>query len=167
MFLVIAAVVSAAGCGGKTKLTGNEIQGTPEQVTPASAETPAVTSENVTENNTTQFNTTVETKQVVTQDDNGKNISLKTGETFCLKLWENPAITGYSWELNLSKGLSILSEHYTNEQTSPEMIDGPLTHSLIIKGITSGSQQVKGIYKHTLENATGTEKNLTINVEVV
>jgi len=159
MLLVIVAVVSAAGCVGNTKPVVNET------VAPTPVETP-VTNDNVTENNSTQVNANVETKQIVTPEDSGKSISLKNGETFTLKLKENPGFTGYSWELNMSKGLIILSEEYEN-QNPPDMYDGPLTRLLVIKAVNQGSQQVKGVYKNPQENVTGTEINFTINVEVI
>jgi inhibitor of cysteine peptidase len=87
MLLVVAAVVSAAGCAGKTNTAENGNQGASEQVTPASAITPAetpasaitpaetsastitpaevpsVTNENVTENTTTQTGTHISNTQ--------------------------------------------------------------------------------------------------------
>jgi len=101
--------------------------------------------------------------QVITPEDSGKSISLNNGETFTLKLKENPGFTGYSWELNMSMGLIILSEEYEN-QNPPDMYDGPLTRLVVIKAVSEGSQQVKGIYKRSWENTTGTENNFTLNV---
>jgi len=171
MLLVVAAVVFAAGCAEKTETIGNETQGDSEQVPPTTPETPVETIENVTENNTaenntTQANETVETGPVVTEADSGKTISLKNGENFTLNFTENPS-TGYSWELNLSEGLSILSDEYI-EGPNPQHMEGvPGTHSWIIEAIAPGSQQVNGIYKRPWENTTGTEENFTLNVEVV
>ena len=108
----------------------------------------------------------METKQIVTPEDSGKSINLKNGETFTLELKENPRFTGYSWELNMSSGLIILSEEYKN-QNPPDMYDGPLTRILTIKAVNQGSQQVKGVYKSLQERVTGTENNFTINIEVI
>ena len=41
MILVVAAVVSAAGCAGKTNTAENKTQGASEQITHTSAETPS------------------------------------------------------------------------------------------------------------------------------
>nr|WP_261789125.1 protease inhibitor I42 family protein [Methanosarcina siciliae] len=41
-------------------------------------------------------------------------MNLNNGENFTLRLGGNPT-TGYSWELNVSKELSILSEDYTHD----------------------------------------------------
>ena len=46
-------------------------------------------------------------QQVITETNNGTTISLEKGETFYLRLKENPT-TGYSWQLNLSQGLNVM-----------------------------------------------------------
>ena len=109
-------------------------------------------------------------QQVITEANNGTNINLENGSTFYLKLPENPS-TGYGWELNLSQGLNNVSgEYYPAEQ--PEGVEHPLVgaggvHLWEIKAVAEGSQQVKGIYKRSWENETGTEDKFTLNVEVV
>ncbi|MHB8101362.1 MAG: PKD domain-containing protein [Methanosarcina sp.] len=102
-------------------------------------------------------------QQVITEGDNGKSISLKNGETFDLKLKENPS-TGYSWELNLSQGLSILSDNYTQDPAPPGFTGVPGAHLWIVKAVTEGSQQVKGIYKRPTAEETGEESIFTLNV---
>ena len=171
MLLVIAAVVFAAGCAEKTETAGNETQEDSEQVPPATPETSNMTGENVTENNTaenntTEVNETVETGQIVTEADSGKTISLKNGDYFTLQLRENPS-TGYSWQLNVSEGLTILSDGYTQDPAPEDKVGVPGNHRWEIKAVTPGSQQVNGIYKQPWENTTGTEENFTLTVEVV
>jgi inhibitor of cysteine peptidase len=144
MLFVIAAVVFAAGCTEKSE---------------------PVTENNTTENNTTQANETVETGQIVTEADNGTSISLKNGENFTLQLRENPS-TGYSWQLNVSKGLTILSDGYTQDEAPEGKVGVPGNRSWIIEAVDQGSQQVNGIYKQSWMNTTGTEKNFTLTVEV-
>ena len=162
MLLVVAAVVFAAGCSGKTGNTGNENMGNTDQLEPINPETP----ENMTENNTTQANETIETGQVVTEADSGKTISLKNGENFTLNLTEDPT-AGYTWELNLSEGLTILDEEYV-EHPNPQHLEGvPGTHSWLIEAVSPGSQKVTGMYKRYWENTTVMEENFTLNVDVV
>ncbi|MCO5383667.1 MAG: protease inhibitor I42 family protein [Methanosarcina barkeri] len=144
MLFVIAAVVFAAGCTEKSE---------------------PVTENNTTENNTTQANETVETGQIVTEADNGTSISLKNGENFTLQLRENPS-TGYSWQLNVSKGLTILSDGYTQDEAPEGKVGVPGNRSWIIEAVDQGSQQVNGIYKQSWMNTTGTEENFTLTVEV-
>jgi inhibitor of cysteine peptidase len=160
MLLVTAAVVFAAGCAQKPETAGNE---TPKMSN--------VTGENVTgnytaESNMTEVNKTAATGQIVTEADNGTSISLKNGENFTLQLRENPS-KGYSWQLNLTEGLSILRDKYTQDSVSENATGVPGTHSWVIEAVAPGSQQVNGIYKRSWENTTGTEQNFTLNVEVV
>ena len=109
-------------------------------------------------------------QQLITEADNGKNISLKNGETFYLKLKENPT-TGYSWELNLSQGLTNVSNNYYPPESSKNneqpIVGAGGVHIWEIKAVAEGSQQVKGRYKRPWENITGTEDNFTLKVEVV
>jgi inhibitor of cysteine peptidase len=109
-------------------------------------------------------------QQVITEADNGKNISLKNGETFYLRLEENPT-TGYSWELNLSQGLNNITDNYYPPESSKDnkqpLVGAGGVHLWEIKASAEGSQQVKGIYKRPWENIAGTEDNFTLNVEVM
>ena len=116
MLFVIAAVVFAAGCTEKSE---------------------PVTENNTTENNTTQANETVETGQIVTEADNGTSISLKNGENFTLQLRENPS-TGYSWQLNVSKGLTILSDGYTQDEAPEGKVGVPGNRSWVIEAVDQG-----------------------------
>jgi YVTN family beta-propeller protein len=105
-------------------------------------------------------------QKVITENDSGKCVVLKNEEIFYLKLRENPS-TGYSWQLKLSPGLSVLSDNYTQDP-APEGYTGvPGTHTWEIKGVAPGSQQIKGIYRAPWENITGTEENLTLKINVV
>ncbi|HEY3361452.1 MAG TPA: protease inhibitor I42 family protein [Methanosarcina sp.] len=105
-------------------------------------------------------------RQVITEADNGKTINLENGETFYLRLRENPS-TGYSWQLNLSQGFRILSYEYTQDQAPKGSVGVPGTRQWEIKTVTLGSQQITGIYKRPWENVTGEENTFTLKVEVV
>ncbi|MHC1757845.1 MAG: protease inhibitor I42 family protein [Methanosarcina sp.] len=54
-------------------------------------------------------------------------MNLKNGETFPLKLRGSPS-TGYSWQLNLSQGLNIVSDKYTQDLTLPGIMGAPGTY---------------------------------------
>jgi len=103
--------------------------------------------------------------QIVTGNDSEKTISLKNRENFTLILREKPTI-GAAWELNLSKGLIILSDHYTSDPAPPGYTGFGGTHSWVIQTTYPGSQQVNGRNKRSWENTTGTEENFTLNVKV-
>ncbi|KKG18135.1 protease inhibitor I42 family protein [Methanosarcina mazei] len=165
MLSVIAAVVFAAGCAEEPENAGNETPTGSEQVSSVTPETPGITDETVNEANATQGDQTIETGQIVTEAENGKSIRIKNGEIFILQLRENPS-TGYSWELNVSEGLDILSDGYTQDQAPEGQVGVPGTHSWTIEAVSLGSQQVNGIYKRPWENMTGTEENFTLALEV-
>ena len=166
MLSVIAAVVFAAGCAEEPENAENETPAGSEQVSSVTPETPGITDETVTNGDTTQGDQTIETGQIITEAENGKSIRIKNGEIFILQLRENPS-TGYSWELNVSEGLNILSDGYTQDQSPEGQVGVPGTHSWTIEAVSQGSQQVNGIYKRPWENMTGTEENFTLTVEVV
>jgi len=108
-------------------------------------------------------------QQVITEANNGTTISLENEETFYLRLQENPT-TGYSWKINLSQGLSLLSDEYyppESKEGEQPLVGAGGVHLWEIKAVAEGSQQVKGIYKRPWENTTGAEENFTLNVEVV
>jgi inhibitor of cysteine peptidase len=165
MLLVIAAVVFAAGCAEEPESAENETPAGSEQVSSITPETSGITDETVNEANATQGDQTIETGQIITEAENGKNIRMKNGEIFILQLRENPS-TGYSWELNVSEGLDILSDGYTQDQAPEGQVGVPGTHSWTIEAVSLGSQQVNGIYKRPWEDMTGTEENFTLAVEV-
>lgn len=114
-------------------------------------------------------------QQVVTEADNGTNISVENGETFYLRLPENPS-TGYHWELNLTQGLNVTlgpddrpGRYYPPEQ--PEGIEQPLVGAggvriWEIKAVAEGGQQVTAVYKRPSENETAEGGTFTLNVEV-
>jgi Predicted secreted protein len=165
MLFVVAVVVFAAGCAGKTsntenKTQGNGTQGNTDQLGPVNPEP----STNVT-NNTTEANETIEKGQLITEADSGKTISLKKGENFTVSLREDPS-AGYLWKLNLSDGLSILDDQYIEGPNPEHLVGVPGTHLWVIEATAPGSQKVNGIYKRSWENITGTEEKFTLNVKV-
>ena len=106
---------------------------------------------------------------VITEDDTGKTIYLKSGDIFYIRLKENPS-TGYSWQLSLSRGLSLLMDKYYSPDYSKK--DGRFAvgaigfHSWEIKTVGRGSQQIRGIYKRSWEEETGNEQIFKINVKI-
>lgn len=107
-------------------------------------------------------------QQVITETANGTNITIKKGETFYLRLDENPT-TGYSWELNMSQGLNNVSgKYYPPESKEGEqpLVGAGGVHLWEIKAVAEGTQQVTAVYRRSWENETGMEKRFTLNVEV-
>jgi len=109
-------------------------------------------------------------KKVITENDNGKTIYVKQGDTLNLRLKENPG-TGYSWQLSRSKGLSLLNTKYYSPESSKSgqrlVLGAAGFRSWDIKAVAKGSQQVKGIYKRSWEKKTGKEQIFSLNIKVV
>jgi inhibitor of cysteine peptidase len=161
LILFVAAVAFAAGCAQKATTPGNE------NISPANG-TMTPSNQIVTSSNGTvpPANVTTESGQVVTGNDSGKTISLQNGENFTLILRENPS-TGFHWDLNVSKGLSILSSNYTQDPAPSGMAGVPGNRTWVIQGTAPGIQLVKGMYIPPGGNITGTENNFTLAVEVI
>lgn len=106
---------------------------------------------------------TTDQNQVITAANNGKTIFLEKGETFYLKLLENPS-TGYSWKLNLSKGLQLKKDKYV--PGSPRVMGASGTHLWVIKAVNSGCQYVNGIYKRPWEHTTRQDKTFKLKIKV-
>ena len=108
--------------------------------------------------------------KIITEDDNGKIIKIKKGESFYLRLKENPS-TGYSWQLSLSKGLSLFNTEYyppDSSKSSQRLTVGASgLHSWKIKAIAKGNQQVKGIYRRSWEKETGREHTFKVDIKVI
>ncbi len=109
-------------------------------------------------------------KTSFTEADNGTTAVFENGTVFYLKLSENPT-TGYSWELELSEGLSLLNDEFISPEP-PEGADEPLVgaggaHIWEIKAVSDGNQHLKGIYKRPWENETGEEEIFVLDIEVV
>lgn len=105
---------------------------------------------------------------IITEADNGKTINVKQGQTFSLKLNENPS-TGYSWQLELSSGLKLLSDKYYSSQSSGTngriFVGAGGYHLWVIQAKNKGSQQVEATYERPWEQAG--IKTFKLNVVVV
>ena len=104
---------------------------------------------------------------VFTEDNNGTTVELVTGDTFQIKLNENPT-TGYQWTLETTSGLEIMSDNFL--PPAPGLIGAGGIHEWDIKTTASGTQQVTGVYtgvhSHSWENMTGSEQRFVLTVEV-
>lgn len=106
---------------------------------------------------------------VITENYNGQSIKITRGESFCLKLKENPS-TGYSWQLNFNKGLSLVNSNYyppvplNNAQKF--IVGASGNHLWKIKALAKGDQQIKGIYGRPWEKQTGKDRIFRLKVIV-
>lgn len=96
--------------------------------------------------------------------DSGKTITVNKGETFTVKLDENPT-TGYSWNMTVGNGLQIVSDRYVPNAT--HLIGSGGYHEWTIKAVGNGTYMVSGVYKRPWEPVVGNEQRYTLTVKVV
>lgn len=99
-----------------------------------------------------------------TASDSGKTIMVKAGDTFTVKLDENPT-TGYSWNLTADSGLQVKGDQYAPNSTS--LMGSGGYHTWTIKAIKAGTYKVTGIYKRPWESTSGQEKTFSLTVMVI
>jgi inhibitor of cysteine peptidase len=109
---------------------------------------------------------TASQQKMITEADNGKTIYIKEGQSFILKVNENPS-TGYSWQLNLGDGLNLLWDKYQPWRSSEENVNPIIGaggfHSWKIEATNDG--QLTATYKRPWEK--GGELTFTLNVVTI
>ena len=100
---------------------------------------------------------------VFTEDNNGSTVQLATGDTFQVKLNENPT-TGYQWTLETTDGLEIMNDNFLPPATG--LVGAGGIHEWDIKATASGTQQVTGVYSRSWETLTDSEQRFVLTVEV-
>lgn len=102
------------------------------------------------------------------ESDNGRNISLRNGEIFYLVLIDYGSDGGYTSYLNMSQGLTILSEKVILYNLPSLYIEERLGMSTIrirkIKAISEGSQNINVIYKRPWEQDIAQTYNVNLTV---
>lgn len=70
-----------------------------------------------------------------TEADNGKIITVNSGDIFTIKLNENPT-TGYSWNLTLGNGLQLVSDQYIAKKVPAGIVGSGGYHEWVIKAVS-------------------------------
>jgi len=99
-----------------------------------------------------------------TGDYNGKTVMVNAGDTFTVKLDENPT-TGYSWNLTADSGLQVDGGQYVPYSTG--LMGSGGYHTWTIKAVKAGTYRINGIYKRPWESISGQEKTFTLTVQVI
>jgi len=99
------------------------------------------------------------------QANNGETYTISLDATIQLRLPENPS-TGYSWNLLVTPGISILSETYIPDEVSGNPVGSGGTHLWFLKAVQPGEQVISGVYRRPWEPpaANGTVFRLTLIV---
>ncbi|MFA5331574.1 MAG: protease inhibitor I42 family protein [Methanoregula sp.] len=102
---------------------------------------------------------------VATDAQNGSTVYVKTSANITVKLNENPT-TGYSWNLSVTPGLSIINDTYVPSEMSGKQVGSGGIHIWEIKAETTGTQKIEGIYMRPWEQVTGNETIFSMTVIV-
>ncbi|MCD1293562.1 proteinase inhibitor [Methanocella sp. CWC-04] len=84
------------------------------------------------------------------ESNSGETVNIENGEIFHIQLFENPS-TGYSWNMTYTEGLELMSDEYTQSNTTEQIVGAGGTHDWEFKAIKTGEQQIKGIYHRPWE----------------
>ena len=97
---------------------------------------------------------------VYTEADNGKTVQEPLGETFGVRLQENPT-TGYSWNMSVSDGLRISRDEYIPSSAGGQMVGAGGVHSFSLVAVSKGEQTVTAEYRRPwVTSGTITHENL-------
>ncbi|MDD1664615.1 MAG: protease inhibitor I42 family protein [Methanomicrobiales archaeon] len=97
---------------------------------------------------------------VYTEADSGKAVQEPLGETFSIRLQENPT-TGYTWNMTVSNGLRISRDEYIPSSTTGEVVGGGGIHSFTLGAMSKGDQTVAAEYRRPwVASGTVTYENL-------
>jgi len=147
---LLALAVSA--CGGPT-------------AEPATTPTGGGTTEPTTTEPTTTTIASAPAAFAFTVEQNKETVTVPTGTQLTLTLAENPT-TGFSWELALSPGLSVVSDSYQTTPGREGMPGAGGTHTWTIEATTPGTQTIDGHYRRPWENPPVDAETFALTVEV-
>lgn len=99
----------------------------------------------------------------LSEKDDGKSITARIGDTFLLKLPENPS-TGYTWQISVTPGLIV-----TRNQLFPSTIrriGAPGMREWQIRVTGSGDQTVSAVYMRPWETAENSAQEFTLFIKI-
>ncbi|MDD1652000.1 MAG: protease inhibitor I42 family protein [Methanomicrobiales archaeon] len=103
------------------------------------------------------------TSTVYTESNNGQTISAAKDSMVTIRLKENPT-TGYSWQVNVTPGLSIVHDEYIPDKVPAGMVGSGGTHTWTVQPVDSGTFAFSGIYMQPWMNVTGSESTYTLTI---
>jgi inhibitor of cysteine peptidase len=101
--------------------------------------------------------------QVYTESNNGQTVSVAKESMVTINLKENPT-TGYSWQVTVSDGLTIVSDEYIPDKVPAGMVGSGGTHVWKVQPQDAGTFTFHGIYMQPWMNVTGSESTYTLNI---
>jgi inhibitor of cysteine peptidase len=101
----------------------------------------------------------------VTADMNTTELNMTLNQVALIQLPENPT-TGFSWNVTLSEGLTLLNETYVQDAAPLGMVGVGGIHEWYIEAVTAGNQTFDGIYKQPWEETAGNETTYSLAIRV-
>ena len=100
------------------------------------------------------------------QANNGRTYSVPLNAVIQLRLPENPT-TGFSWNLSVTPGLSIINDTYIPDDPSGKLVGSGGTHVWFLSAMDAGDQAITGVYRRPWEPSTtnATRFSLSLIVE--
>ena len=100
------------------------------------------------------------------QTNNGGTYNIPLDTLIQLRLPENPT-TGFSWNLSVTPGISILNDTYIPNDTSGKLVGSGGVHLWFLKATGPGDQGISGVYVRPWEpaNVNATRFGLSLIVE--
>ncbi|MEL4305654.1 protease inhibitor I42 family protein [Methanococcoides sp. LMO-2] len=108
----------------------------------------------------------VESGSVFTENENGNEISIEQNGLIVIKLEENPT-TGYSWNLTIPEGLTLVGDEFVTDQGDEEIVGAGGIHEWELQADSEGAYEISAIYKRPWENTTGEEDTFSMTVTVL
>ncbi|HMA05785.1 MAG TPA: protease inhibitor I42 family protein, partial [Methanomicrobiales archaeon] len=99
------------------------------------------------------------------QSNDGGTYPISRGAEIELRLPENPT-TGFSWNLSLSTGLSLINDSYIPSDTTGKLVGSGGTHVWFLSANLPGGQTVSGTYRRPWEPAGPGVTFFTLNLIV-
>ena len=103
------------------------------------------------------------TSTVYTESNNGQTISAAKDSMVTIRLKENPT-TGYSWQVNVTPGLTIVRDEYIPDKVPAGMVGSGGTHTWTVQPVDTGTFTFSGIYMQPWMNVTGSESTYTLTI---
>jgi inhibitor of cysteine peptidase len=103
------------------------------------------------------------TAAVYDESSNGQTISVAKDSMVTIRLKENPT-TGYSWQVNVTEGLSIIHDEYKIDKVPAGMVGSGGTHTWTVQPQDAGTFTFSAIYMQPWMNVTGSEATYTLTI---
>jgi len=166
LLLLVSALLLVPGCIAEEQVIPETTEVVPEALVASDAteevtsevadEVPAEEAEEIAGDELPVYN--------VTADVNTTELVVPMNEVIMISLTENPT-TGYTWNVTLSEGLTLLNDVYVQDEAEEGMVGVGGVHEWFIEAVEAGEQTFYGIEQQAQSEETGSEYTLKLIVE--